>query len=144
MAELRQIGAVARELGLTPRTLRYYEELGLIKPAHRLENGLRIYDDEAYQRLKFIKRLQSIGYPLSAIRLFLATREGIAQSTAQFASVESLEQTIRDLHERYESVQERVGKLEEELLEARSLADQFARDIAFCRQNLEERRLAKN
>ncbi len=59
-----KIGEVAKIVNLTPRTIRYYEEIGLLNSVKRIENGRRVYTDEDIRRLKFIKRLKLLGLSL--------------------------------------------------------------------------------
>ena len=59
------IGYLAKSAGLTPRTIRYYEERGLLDSIKRLGGGRRIYTDDDLRRLKFIKRLKLLGLTLS-------------------------------------------------------------------------------
>ncbi len=59
-----KIGEIAKIVNLTPRTIRYYEEIGLLNSVKRVENGRRIYTDEDIRRLKFIKRLKLLGLSL--------------------------------------------------------------------------------
>jgi DNA-binding transcriptional MerR regulator len=60
-----QIGELASRVGLTTRTIRYYEEIGLLNSIKRVEGGKRIYTDKDYQRLKFIRRLKHLGLTLA-------------------------------------------------------------------------------
>jgi DNA-binding transcriptional MerR regulator len=60
-----QIGELANTLQLSPRTIRYYEEIGLLNSVKRIEGGKRIYTDKDFQRLKFITRLKHLGLTLS-------------------------------------------------------------------------------
>jgi len=60
-----QIGELASFLELSPRTIRYYEEIGLLNSIKRIEGGKRIYTDKDLQRLKFITRLKHLGLTLS-------------------------------------------------------------------------------
>lgn len=64
----RFIGAVAREFGLNPRTLRYYEGLRLLPVLRRSEGGYRLYDEEAERQLAFIIKARSLGLTLREIR----------------------------------------------------------------------------
>ncbi len=59
-----KIGELARIVNLTPRTIRYYEEIGLLNSVKKVESGRRIYTDEDIRRLKFIKRLKVLGLSL--------------------------------------------------------------------------------
>src|SRR5438874_5464876 len=64
-----QIGEVADRTGVTQRTLRFYEERGLLKPPCRLEGGFRLYSEEDVHRVEQIKRLQNLlGLTLAEIK----------------------------------------------------------------------------
>ncbi|BAY59464.1 transcriptional regulator (plasmid) [Leptolyngbya boryana NIES-2135] len=69
--EPRLIGSVAKESGIPIKTIRYYEELGLLKTAGRTEGGYRLFNADVFARLNFIKRAQNLGMSLSEIREFL-------------------------------------------------------------------------
>ena len=60
-----QIGELANLSELSPRTIRYYEEIGLLNSVKRMEGGKRIYTDQDFQRLRFIARLKHLGLTLS-------------------------------------------------------------------------------
>src|SRR5512136_778801 len=60
-----QIGELSRLLELSTRTIRYYEEIGLLNSVKRIEGGKRVYTDKDFQRLKFITRLKHLGLTLS-------------------------------------------------------------------------------
>ncbi|HIK06910.1 MAG TPA: heavy metal-responsive transcriptional regulator [Trichormus sp. M33_DOE_039] len=70
-AEAKQIGVVAKESGVPIKTIRYYEELGLLKSSGRTEGGFRLFNSDVLERLRFIKRAQSLGLSLSEIQEFL-------------------------------------------------------------------------
>ena len=59
------IGEMSRMCEMSTRTIRYYEELGLLNSVKRIENGRRVYTDEDLRRLKLIKRLKILGLTLS-------------------------------------------------------------------------------
>src|SRR4051812_26276690 len=64
-----QIGEVAERTGVTQRTLRFYEERGLLKPPSRLDGGFRLYSEDDVRRVEQIKRLQSLlGFTLAEIK----------------------------------------------------------------------------
>lgn len=67
----KQIGLVAKESGVPIKTIRYYEELGLLKASSRTEGGFRLFDPDVFARLNFIKRSQSLGLSLLEIKEFL-------------------------------------------------------------------------
>ena len=60
-----QIGELANLVGMSPRTIRYYEEIGLLNSVKRIEGGKRVYTDKDSQRLKFIQRLKYLGLTLA-------------------------------------------------------------------------------
>ena len=59
------IGEISRLVDLSQRTIRYYEEIGLLHSVRRIENGKRVYTDHDVRRLKFINRLKVLGLSLS-------------------------------------------------------------------------------
>lgn len=66
--QLVQIGELARMLGITTRTIRYYEEIGLMGPPERLLGGTRTYNREDILRLKFILKLKELGITLKEMQ----------------------------------------------------------------------------
>ena len=67
-----KIGEVANSSGLPVKTIRYYEELGLLSPVViRAESGYRLFNPQVLKRLDFIKRAQSLGMSLKEIQAFL-------------------------------------------------------------------------
>lgn len=69
------IGVVAKESGLPIKTIRYYEELGLLKTIGRTEGGYRLFSTDVLARLHFIKRAQHLGMSLADIRELLAVHD---------------------------------------------------------------------
>ncbi len=68
---LHRIGSVAKESGLPIKTIRYYDELGLLKTFGRTESNYRLFTSDVFGRLRFIKRAQSLGLTLLEIKEFL-------------------------------------------------------------------------
>jgi len=66
--QLTSIGEIAQKLDMSQRTVRYYEEIGLLNSIKRVEGGRRIYTDEDLRRLKLIKRLKIMGMTLSEMQ----------------------------------------------------------------------------
>ena len=74
---LLRIQEVAADTGLTPRTIRYYEELGLLAPAARSEGAYRLYDADDLERLRFIRGLRDdAGFSLAEIGQLLEDEAG--------------------------------------------------------------------
>ncbi|TME62193.1 MAG: MerR family transcriptional regulator [Chloroflexi bacterium] len=63
-----RIGELASKVGLTERTIRYYEERGLLESVKRLDGGQRVYTDDDVRRLKFIQKLKVLGLSLAEMQ----------------------------------------------------------------------------
>ncbi len=86
-APLLKIQEVAATLGLTTRTIRYYEELGLLEPAARSEGAYRLYDADDIERLRFIKALRDdAGFSLAEIGQMLEDEVARARNRSRFRS----------------------------------------------------------
>lgn len=70
-----KIGALAGRSGLPVKTLRYYEELGLLPAIGRSEGGFRLFAEESLRRLEFIRRLKTLGLSLEEIQGCLALHD---------------------------------------------------------------------
>jgi len=66
--ELLSVAEVREQTGLSARTLRYYEELGLLPGVRRRAGGRRVYGADEIERLRFIQRLKALGLPLAEIK----------------------------------------------------------------------------
>ncbi|SOC57065.1 MerR family transcriptional regulator [Ornithinimicrobium cerasi] len=65
---LVHIGEVAERTGLSHRTIRYYEEMGLVEPAARTEGGFRLYDAAGIERLLLVMPMKPLGFTIEEIR----------------------------------------------------------------------------
>lgn len=82
---LCRIQEAAQEVGLTTRSIRYYEELGLLKPAARSEGAYRLYDASDLDRLRYIKGLRDdAGFSLAEIGLLLEDEVARRRNHAAF------------------------------------------------------------
>ena len=82
---LLRIQEVAEDTGLTPRTIRYYEEMGLLAPAARSGGAYRLYDADDLERLRFIRGLRDdAGFSLAEIRQMLEDDEARARNRERF------------------------------------------------------------
>ena len=87
-----QIGEAANRAGLTQRTLRYYEELGLLKPASRMEGGFRLYSADDMDRIEYIKNLRDVlGFSLAEIRDMVAAEDVRNQLKSELSGAASIE-----------------------------------------------------
>ena len=78
METLYTIGQLARAVGVPISTVRYYERVGLLRPAGRTGGNYRLYREEAVERLRFIRAAQATGFTLEDVTALLQLREGTA------------------------------------------------------------------
>jgi len=131
---LSQIGGVAERLGVSTRTIKYYEELGLVSPENRSPGGFRLYGAPDVERLERILRLKGMGFSLAAIREFLAVRDAAKEATRERV----LAETTEHLRSREQEVAERIAKAREDLRSAEALREELRRDIALCEARMRE------
>jgi len=75
------IGQAAERSGLPPKTIRYYEEIGLVAP-DRAENGYRDYDETNVHNLRFVQRARALGFSVEECRQLLALYQDRTRSSA--------------------------------------------------------------
>lgn len=132
--ESSRVGEVAGRLGVSPRTIKYYEELGLVEPEGRSQGGFRLYGEREIERLERILRLKRIGYSLSAIRELLAVRDAAREAD----KVTVLRMAAERLREREQEVEGRTRRMREDLKRAEALREELRRNIALCEKRIEE------
>jgi MerR family transcriptional regulator, repressor of the yfmOP operon len=117
---LYRIGDVAQRAGVTTRTLRYYQELGLLAPAGASPGGSRRYSEDDVARLLRILELRSVmGFDLDKIRVILAAedrlsamREEVARGISVKRRRELLHEALDLNHQMQDQVHERLATLE--------------------------------
>jgi len=115
------IEQVATRTGLTKRTLRYYEEVGLLPPTGRTEGNYRRYTEEDLQRLERIKKLRDLlGFTLSDIRVVLEAedergqiREALKQETEAAAKLSQLDRADELIRQQLQLVELKIDGLEQ-------------------------------
>ena len=110
--DLMQIGDLAREAGKTVRAIHLYEELGLLTPAARSKGRFRLYGAEALTRIRWIAKLQELGFSLGDIQTIV--REGEGATGAPDAMKRMRDAYARQLAETRRQ-RERLEALEHEL-----------------------------
>jgi DNA-binding transcriptional MerR regulator len=117
---LLKIQEVAAALGLTTRTIRYYEEIGLLEPAARSEGAYRLYDEDDLERLAFIKGLRDdAGFSLSEIGQLLEDEATRTRNRARFRST-------NDPAERRAIVDDALARVERQIATLREKVDRLA------------------
>ena len=96
------IGTVAERSGIPTKTIRYYEDIGLIRPAERQANGYRTYSAVDARELKFIQRARSLGFSVEEVRALLdlwrdKTRPSVAVKAVATRHLEALDRKIGEL-----------------------------------------------
>lgn len=123
-AELTQaftIEQVAAQTSLTKRTLRYYEEVGLLPPTGRTEGNYRRYTQEDIQRLESIKNLRNLlGFSLSDIRAILDAederlqiKEAYRQETEASNKIAQLDHADEIIRQQLELIEQKIAGLEQ-------------------------------
>ena len=101
-----QIGEFARQAGVSVRTVRYYEELGLISPERRSHGGFRLYGPESHRKLAVISFLKEMGLSLGQVREILLAKK---TSSGNKETVAFLKRVFR---EKLEAVESRICALQ--------------------------------
>jgi len=113
-----QIGTVAERTALSLRTIRYYEEAGLVAPSARTAGGFRLYTEADCERLQLIKQMKPLGFSLDEMRDLLHVLDQLAAG-AEEAPRGAL---IERLHDFTQSAGERCDRLREQLAAATGFA----------------------
>lgn len=97
-----QISEVAKRCGLTAKTIRYYEQIGLIEPASRGDNGYRQYETRTLGQLRFLARAREVGFNLDESRQLLgllkdSSRQSLHARSLVLEKSEQLQQKIEKL-----------------------------------------------
>ena len=122
---LMQIGAVAQLVTLSLRTVRHYEDAGLVRPTARTVGGFRLYDHDTITRLLLIKQMKPLGFTLEEMRLLIETRDQLADPTLDPDARENLRERIALFSV---AATEKVRELREQLATAEAFAATLQND----------------
>jgi len=134
---LLPIGEVAQRLGVSTRTLRYYEELGLVAPSGRTKGGSRRYAEQDVERVQHIRELQQVlGFNLDEIRDIVGAQDRLAELRTEYRRGVSAKRQATIIHEAMDinarlqrRVDDKIGVLEGFRAELRATARRY-RDVA--------------
>ena len=109
------IGSVAEKSGVPPKTIRYYESIGLIRPADRRPNGYRNYSLTNMRTLNFVKRARSLGFSVEEVRDLIdlwrnRKRTSVAVKALATRHLEALERKIQELESMRKAVADLVRR----------------------------------
>ena len=102
-----QIGDLAERAGVSTRTIRYYEELGIIEPVARTNGGFRRYCEDQLRRLQIIQGFKALGFELEQVRRLFSMRE------AAGTGGDLARQMIDILRSQREEIDRRIAQYEE-------------------------------
>jgi DNA-binding transcriptional MerR regulator len=105
-----KIGALASLSGLPVKTLRYYEDLGLLPAVSRSQGGYRLFGEESLRRLEFIRRLKTLGLSLEEIQGCLAVHDAGAMPCGDIQiqlgrQIERIDAQLKELRQLREELQ---------------------------------------
>lgn len=119
-----QIGEVAARTELSLRTIRHYEETGLVIPSARSQGGFRLYTEADIARLMVIRRMKPLGFSLDEMRSLLEATDRL--DSADELSPELREALLERIRDFERAAQQRVETLRTQL----ARAEEFAADLA--------------
>ncbi len=121
-----QIGEVAEQTGLSLRTIRYYEEVGLVSPSARTSGGFRLYSDTDLARLRLVRRMKPLEFSLEEMRRVLHVLDGLEGTGADGDERDDL---VDQLVGYRQAADARVTALREQLEVAEGFAADLRREI---------------
>jgi DNA-binding transcriptional MerR regulator len=122
--ELRSISQVCADTGLSARTVRYYEEVGLLPGVRRRAGGRRVYGPDEVERLRFVQRLKTLGLSLAEIK--------------ELNAVYAIKGSTRDMLQRLDlALDHRLAELETRIDELHALRGEIGRYREHVRSRIE-------
>lgn len=113
-----QIGEVATRTELSLRSLRHWEEVGLLTPSGRTEGGFRLYTESDVDKILVIRRMKPLGFSLDEMKAVMGDLEVLDDATAD-------EPTRRAARERLGAVSQEAAERRERLVRQLDMADEF-------------------
>jgi DNA-binding transcriptional MerR regulator len=125
-----QIGEVAERTGLSLRTIRYYEEVGLVRPSARTPGGFRLYTEPDVARLSLVRRMKPLEFSLEEMRDLLASLDALDALDAAEETGQDRDAQLQRLAMFRVAADERCQALREQLETAEEFAASLRREIA--------------
>ncbi|MFI1361063.1 MerR family transcriptional regulator [Streptomyces sp. NPDC020898] len=123
-SEHMQIGEVAARTELSLRTIRHYEDTGLVIPSARSQGGFRLYTEADVARLMVIRRMKPLGFTLDEMRALLQATDRL--DSDEELSAEEHGQLLERIRDFEQAAQERVVDLRTQLARAQEFAATLA------------------
>ncbi|WP_217132868.1 MerR family transcriptional regulator [Leucobacter chinensis] len=113
-AGMMQIGELAERTELSLRTLRHYDEIGLLEPTGRSEGGFRLYTEDDYERLMLIRRMKPLGYSLEQMGdLLRALDADQAKGSVRTEAAQLLAEFLTDAEQRRAKLEKQLAAADE-------------------------------
>lgn len=126
-----QIGEVAERTGVTQRTLRFYEEKGLLKPPSRLDGGFRLYSEDDIARVERIKRMQTLlGFSLADIKEMVEAEEIKLQIKASYRRDAEISDRRAKLQRAVEVTERQVAVIDQKLAAMQEMKQHLEQRLA--------------
>lgn len=119
-----QIGEVAEQTGLSLRTIRYYEEVGLVTPSARTSGGFRLYSETDVARLRLVRRMKPLEFSLEEMRRVLGVLDAL-----EVDGSDGRDDLVDQLVGYRQAAEARVAALREQLEVAEGFATDLRREI---------------
>ncbi|MDX3774115.1 Cu(I)-responsive transcriptional regulator [Chromatiaceae bacterium AAb-1] len=119
MSKLMSIGVAARKSGVSAKTIRHYEQTGLLPAPARTDAGYRLYSEQAVQQLQFIRQSRRLGFSAAQIRELL-----VLWHDEHRASVQVKQLVVTHIHD----VEQQITQLQQMLIVLHKMAQQCAGD----------------
>lgn len=121
--DLMQVGDLAREVGKTVRAIHLYEQMELLKPAARSKGRYRLYGPEALVRIRWIGKLQDLGFSLTDIKAIVKEVEAEGQKSEAKAAMVKVRAVYKEKLDDARAQIERLKTLESEILASLAYLD---------------------
>jgi DNA-binding transcriptional MerR regulator len=132
-----RIGEIAERSGVTPRTIRYYEELGLLPRGERAQGKHRIYTENDVERLQEVTRLRDLlGLSLDELRSMITAEDARAEVRRRFHETDSREERLALLDRALPHIDTQLGLVRRRLTELQELEA----DLVERRKRVQRRR----
>ncbi len=131
-----QIGEVAGAVGLSLRTIRHYEEVGLVPPSGRTNGGFRLYTDHDVARLQLVKHMKPLEFSLEELRDLLDVRDRLSHDDM---GPEEREELIARLRMFAAAAEQRSNLLRAQLEAVEATADMLRREVRRHRTGVRSR-----
>ena len=112
-----KIGELAKKAGVTTRTMRYYEEVGLLPPPHRNANGYRTYTENHLNGMKMIRRAKRLGFSLKELKELAGIRHQNPENEDQMIlrAKEIIEAHLASTYKKMKDMKDHIFLLESEI-----------------------------